>query len=272
LFFAITTKAWTFYHQHQSVHDKYYLALLINFELIVLFLTLTYRQNKRIFLLAATVFLVFGIVATRKALLGHSDCGCFGPFAIKPSAVAVVDFSLAFAFSISFVVGETKNEKNQVNAALLLISIVGCLGYFWISFARNIEPKNNQLKLVTRIDELDSRELELPTRSSSQVLNNGTWIVIFVRPGCPTCRKNLSRLCDSWSMNGSHSNIAIVEIVNDEVHAAYSNSEGATKFSLCESQLIDRVSVPLIYHISNGHIVSIHESVDALVQTRAHQW
>lgn len=147
---------------------------------------------------ATSIFLGMVVVSGFQVVLGEPSCGCFGPAAIPSSWVFAFDCfllaSLVFSTVVSrYVVRESQKWTCVMAATVPRICLASAVGLF-LTAANESRSFDVADVVGSRFSLLDSIDIDAD-------LEEGKWMVLLWRPGCPKCE----RLVDSfeiWSRTG----------------------------------------------------------------------
>jgi len=189
-----------------------------------------------------TTFAVFSGVSFSKALAGESSCGCLGSFVISPWVMLVLDgvaivLIACWRSSPDLKVVSRRNLYTQVG---LLVCVPTLLITGSLTSNRDAAELGKSMPLLQHID------------IASQ-LEQGEWVVVFIRPNCQKCRDLLPQLVDyspDWP-----SRLALIDLSGKESSDLHSLKTGSCIVGRTTIVSHWPVATPYAVHIENGRVV-----------------
>lgn len=170
---------------------SYLAASLSTLEFALSFWLFSGWRPKQALMVAASVFLVFGIIGVYRISLGRRECGCFGTVSIPLSASILLSCLSALC---AWLAATTPIPENFINRLRLTTLIPPGLAFSlctaWMtSFAQPVQAwiRNDTSTIIDRHAEIDV-EKRFPEFAGQLPLNGQ---VIVANVSCPTCLSSI---------------------------------------------------------------------------------
>lgn len=211
---------------------------------------------------AVGTFAAFTVSAAQKALDGDASCRCFGAVEIAPVAICVADFCLftmlvlARDRSINF--GGSAARLTTVVSFLAIVS--GAVVLEHISDAAIVElasvTVDGSSKQKVRLDPYAWKGLPFPVFEfidGGHAIRTGTWHVLMLRPGCPTCEAYL----DSLKRRLRSDQLVLLNVMDDRATTPTLDVSDATKSFVLSRAHEWIVETPVLIGLRDGIVTNV---------------
>lgn len=166
-------------------------------ELILALVFVFGWRSRRIAILGASVFAFFSMLNLTSFALGQENCGCFGTTHVSPLVIFSVDLLLT---SVFLVVALTREGSKSVGAHTLTqaptIVLLGTMLALAITLNLGISKiwAQSTSQLLFPEDWIGKQFPLVETAELPSEIQQGKWLVLIYREGCPACERSLRHL------------------------------------------------------------------------------
>jgi hypothetical protein len=257
----------------ESLVERWGPIALIGFELGWAAILLLRIQAEAARFASIALFATLALVSVGNGLKGEASCGCFGIVQVNPWLTCVLDLVLLMAFAVSRPPSSRVESSPWGFRSFLQALAVACLLAF-VAASLLLERSRPVAVSLGEGNDQDSKLVLLqPSRwigkpftlakhfEEEFPIHQGRWKTYFVREGCPTCHRLVSRLRQAPDPDRS---IQRVFVVLPKVQTAATPTFIGTEDAAAVIHLDRRKTwigrVPFELMLENGVVVSVNQT------------
>ena len=194
----------------ELLNDRYFLMAVVIGEILFALILIADICRAWAWLLSLLGFSVFALVSLVKGLVGESDCGCWGTFAVNPYItmsfdLVIVALLLVFRERITWAFPVVDRKKLavllivwSVLAGPVLFAILSLKQRPYATLGTEFTGPDGKTMILLEPKKWIGEEFPLFSRftdpEGAETLKQGEWNILLVQPDCPTCKQMINDL------------------------------------------------------------------------------
>jgi hypothetical protein len=251
----------------ELLNDRYFQMAVVVGEILFAFVLIAGIWQKWTWLLSLLGFSAFTLVSLMKGLSGESSCGCFGIVTVNPWITAAFDavmvgLLLVFRERIDWTFPPL--DRKKVLAVLIVwLVLAGPALFFMLSLKQQphatlgteFTGPDGRKMILLEPETWIGKEFPLFARfvqpEGSDMLRQGTWLVLLVQPDCSDCKQMMAELEEK-----KIENVAIVVIPS---RTGERIPQTAFPIFVLDGQNDWFVTTPCVVRLEEGRCVEVGE-------------